>query len=159
MENEQPAAVNTPSRLRPPRPRKEFSAVFSEAPDLAVAEAANGSMGETPAEEAWSSNQASIEKRASNQKRRLESPKSNRQRAVVLPGALPAAKPYKSVASATAKPAPVTKPMHRQPPKTAAVGKPKIPTLSYNPLDSIAAVTGQRPAWDRKVKMHARTIR
>lgn len=139
MENELAPAAHTPSRLRPPKPRKEFQAVFTET---------TNDLSNEPCDTLVD---IGLERRSSNQKRRIESPKSNRPTSVVLPQALPAAKSYKSAASATGKPVPVTKPVHRQVPKTAAVGKPKLHHLGYNPLQSIACATGQRPSWDRKV--------
>lgn len=66
-------------------------------------------------------------------------------------------KTYKTSAAATGRPAPITKPITRTAPRTAAAGKPNIPRLLYDPSASILANTGAKPAWDKSGRLNEMT--
>lgn len=127
---EKPA--NTPSKLRPPK-------AINIGPDLDVQNEPSNTI---------------IEGRSTAQKRRLNSPPKTK---ATLPNAIPVpvisgdqmVTAYKTSASMTGRPAPVTKPISRAPPRTAATGRPQIPKSSYNAADTV----GHRPGWDKKVKV------
>lgn len=109
MENDPPPMVtNTPSKLRPPKPRKS---AFADPP---VIEGPLSNSSTTPATDREIG-------QTSAQKRRIESPRSLRTKLTSLPPAIPAPvlngervmRTYKSSAATTARPAPVTKPVQR----------------------------------------------
>ncbi len=99
--------------------------------------------------------------RSGAQKPRIHSPRSERARlAIALPEAIPApadprVKTYRSSATATGRPQPVTKPAgSRPPPRTAAMGRPTVPRgAAYSAAEAIATHSGQRPLWDHKGRL------
>lgn len=112
MENERPA--NTPSKLRPPKPRKELNIGPLD---------------------------TNLENQRTTLKRRIESPPRGK---TALPAAIPAptvagdrmVKTYKTSAAVTSRPAPVTKSYPRAAPRTAASGRAPIPRTTTDSTES-----------------------
>lgn len=160
------SGANTPSKLRPPKARKQHEHHVAEALAEVIAPTIAATVEERPS--------------SSSQKRRLDSPRTAREREretksvgaastagnggagsnsrPSLPAELPQpsivgdrmVKTYKTSAAATSRPAPVTKPFPRgQVVAGKAVGMGK--GRSYDPLASISSATGGRPVWDKSV--------
>lgn len=155
--------ANTPSKLRPPKPRKH---------EYYAAEVAIGSV-------ASATVKAGAEEVSNNgpQKRRLDSPRTAHEKEAnltirtgttskactsgtgkpSLPEELPQpsivgdrmVRTYKTSAAATSRPLPVTKPHRGVVTKATGMVKGRL----YDPLASITAASGGRPIWDKNVLM------
>ena len=150
--------TGTPSRLRPPRVRSNAALKVPTATTITSTNASitAAKQTEVPTEP--------IEASTAHQKPRLNYPRTTRVKAAkpILPAEIPQqsiagdrmVKTYKTLGSATSRPAPVTKAVPRGFSRTAASGRNMVSRAGYDPLSSIVNATGTRPVWDKSVKIH-----